>query len=658
MVPVTDPLTIAETLAMDYAKARDAYVSLCTPFAEQSPAQQQASSDLVKQRLIAQVLDQVFQDVNRAPSTSFRQQPGTFLQNDAQNVTAADQSRDDAALDCITWFDGPSMSYARQTYGADGSSADWVPAFDFLVQCDAAIMTRLADSYRGQSFIRTKIAGDFYLLREFVGRPTNPGGDLAKVQSVAAKLWDVVSKLWMAVSAVVVGLEMRTGARAVEVGSIFTLQRVVVTYNTLFGDGLMTITTTRARPTYVWKDNITGNVVDVVLDGPLNSIILKTSDGRIIALERAVAGKANPFTFPLFLKGIAVVNLAIAANAAYDALKKAGTQKGMTFDQGFTFVKLMSGIVDTGSAFPETLATLLKLSGKGVTFVAMVGAILTVATSLKDTSDAYKSGDFDAAFGAALSAAGGMMMAAGTIVGYLAGSVLVPLSLGLNILGVVVIAAGLIVFVLCTDDDLDLLVDHCFLGKRATKGDTRQPSWATAPFNRWTDPQNGLDFQLQALFNLVFAYSLDSHQSLSFVANEQLVLDSGAVPAGAVFQIDLTGDLQLLAGGPQTPFAARLLLDPADNRFSRGTSALASGAVVVNPGKLVIDAIPQGVAPTAGALTNVKWAVLLLTGNNPLHPNAINPGQTSMRGVPATVPASGTFVQIGANSSALSTEFA
>lgn len=657
-IPVTDPLTIAETLSMDYAKARDAYVALCAPFAEQTADEQQATSDLIKQRLIAQILAQVFQDPARSPSSSFLQQPSDFLQGDQQDVAAADQGRDDAALDCITWFDGPLMTYARGTYGADGTSADWVPAFDVLVQCDAAVMTRLADSYRGQSFIRTKISSDFYLLREFVGRPTSPGGDVAKVTAVANKLWDVISKLWVAVSAIVVGLEVRTGPRLVNVGSIFTLQRVVQTYNTLFGDGLMTISTTAVKPTFVWKDTITGNVVDVVLDNQLNSIILKTNDGRVIALERAVASKPHPFTIPLFLKGIAVVNLAIAANAAFDALSKTGTQKGMTFDQSFTFVKLLGGMVDTASAFPQSIASLLKLTGRGVTFISLVGAVLTIATSFKDATDAYKNGDFDATFGAALSAAGGGLLVAGSIVAYMAGSLLVPVVIALNAVGLVLIVVGAIILSLCTDDDLDTFVKHCFLGTNATDGDPGQPSWAAAPFAAWADPRNGLDLQLQALFNLIFAYSLDSHQSLTFGAHEQLVLDSGAVPPGAVFQIDLTGNIQLLAGGPPKQFQARLLLDPADPRFSRGTAALAASSVVVNPGKIVIEAIPAGVDPNAGSLNNIKWSVLLLTGNNPLHPGAINPNQTALRGVPATVPASGTPAQLSAGSSALSTDSA
>lgn len=125
---------------------------------------------------------------------------------------------------------------------------------------------------------------------------------------------------------------------------------------------------------------------------------------------------------------------------------------------------------------------------------------------------------------------------------------------------------------------------------------------------------------------------------------------------GAVFQIDVSGSVQALAGGPTVLFRAQLLLDPADARVSSGTGALDSGSVSVQPGKIVIDAVPAGMNPNAAALTGVTWSVLLLTGANPLHAGAITPGQPYLRGL-ATVPTSGNPVQVGAFSGALSTDF-
>jgi|GEM_PF-5347429 len=644
-IAVTDPLTIAEQLAIDYDKLRRIYMALCTTFDEQSADEKQDTIDRLKQRVIAEILQSIFAEVGKQPSSDFEQQPDDFLKVDRDEVAAADLERDLAATECILWFDGPLMTFARQTYGADGTSADWVPDIAQLVLCDGAVLSRIADCYRGTCHIRTKISQGFYFTRELIGRPDNVPGSLAKVQDTGKKTWSVVTKTWSAIANIMAALEPRTGTRAVDVNSAFVLSRMVTTYNTVFGQGLMTITRTTSKPSFAWRD--AGKVIDVTLDDQLQQIVLKLDDGRFQLLSKSQSSTKFPFLLPSFQKGIAAINLVICISAAVEALRNKQAARVLG-DDLFNTAKLLGGMVSTAASFPQQLASLFKSTGRGVASISLLANVMGLATGIKDTTDAYKKGDFDSAFGTALTVAGGAALSVGLLHALLNAGVITASVRTLNAYAALASAVGGIISVLCTDSDLDLFIQHCFLGKSFGQDSSQQP-WSPAPFENWSDDIIGLDHQLSAIFNLTFAFSVtESLASTVGPPHNVLVIDFGVYPAGATFEVQLRGRVQKLAGGPPTPFVANMVLDPVDARFSSGTGALERGAVQVSPPaqKIVIDGIPLGLNPLAESLDGVAWQVRMNTVINPVQPAPVSSGTGYLVGVPATVPASGTRLQI------------
>jgi hypothetical protein len=656
-IGITDPLTIAEQLSIDYEKARRAYVSLCAPFDEQSSQQKKATSDLLKKIAIAQIFTELDRNVNATPLSGFAQQPDTFLTQQTQLRATADGNRDQAAMECILWLNGPLMDFVRTTYGADASANSWTGDISELIKVEGAVIARIADSYRGACHIRTLIGANHYIMRELMGRP---GGvqpsSFTKVKDAALDVWDVVTKLWIAVAAIMAALEARSGPRAVAVNSTFTIARMVTSYNTVFGAGLVTQTTQTNATSFQWRDSITGQTQNVLLNGPLDSLVVVTSDNRFVLLQKAQSSPNSTFTSTEFAKGIALVNLALAVSAAYDALLRTNTPQTTT-DNFFTATKLISGIVNTASFFPQELATLLKLTGRGVSYVSLAGAALSIATSFGDTANTFNNGDFDSAFGSALVTAGGVLFFVGAIITVANGGIVIGAAATLGAVALVVIVVGSAIALLAKDNDMDLMTGHSFLGNRFGK-DSNQPSWSQVPLQAWSDPTSGLDHQLSALFNLVFAFLVNETLSLTATAHNVLVVDYGAYPAGATFQININGAIQKLAGGAPQAFNVNLVIDPADQTVSSGAGALASGSVQISSGKIIVDAVPSAFNPLAESLNGVTWSVLMSVALNPLH--SVTSGVVLSQGfvtpLPATIPTSGNPVQVSGLSNAASTE--
>jgi hypothetical protein len=676
VIPVTDPLTIAEQLAIDYEKLRRAYANLCCTFAEQRVSERVETITHLKQRLIAEVLLSWFAQVGKAPSTNFAQEPGDFLRAERQAQSDADDERDIAAIECTLWFDGPLMTFARQTYFADRTSSEWTKDFGQLLVCDGSILSRLADSYRGASFIRTKITQNFYLMREFIGRPDGPtAGSLAAVQSVAKQHWDVVTKTWSAVGAIMAALQ-KPADRAPDPTTILTLPRMVTTYNTIFGEGLLTIVKTPGRPDFRWREG--AQVLDVTLDAQLDSIVLKTTDQRIILLAKTPQTTKFPFQVPAFAKMITLINFLFGVSAAYEALRKKQGSR-VALDDSFNALKLLGSMINTAASFPQTLSQFFRLTGRGLAFLSLAGTCLSLATGVKDTSDAYKRGDLDLALVTSIATLGGTLGIYGQLlfIAEVTGATAVQAIRlrALGLWGILIGAVTLAFSLLAKDSDQDLFINHCFLGKRFGE-DTKQETWSPSSYELWkddepadpddpNDPNNqtlGLDLQIEALYNLTFCFAVAENQSntLGAAPHSQLVIDYGVYPPGATFEVEFSGDVQALAGGAPAPFLIDMEIDPMDQRFVRTTGgSLAQGSLSVSPQaqKIVIEGVPATVNPFADSVNNVVWKVRMNISVNELEPGATTRDIGYLTDLPSTVPASGNaLVTNGGFLASLSTE--
>ncbi|MGC4063447.1 MAG: hypothetical protein QM784_02090 [Polyangiaceae bacterium] len=653
-IPVTDPLTIAEQLSIEYEKLRRKYVAVCAPFDEQSDKEKEATVRLLKERLIASCLNEP--TLASKLSSRYTTTPADYLKRADKKRSDADIAREQAARHCILWLNGPLMTFARSTYGADNSVANWHPRIAELVKVDASVRARIADSYHGSCHIRDLARSPDYLIREFIGRPQGLNdSNIATVRSVGAACWDVISKLWISVGAVMAALASRLPTQRVDSNSVFTIGKLVTTYNTVFGDATLTVTLTKLNPHFVWKDYITGNVRDVRF-GEYMQVELK--DNRIIILSKTQFNSKNPFALPHFARGIALINLALAVGAAYEALVSSNSINPKE-NNTMTVVKLVGAIVDTGGAFPQSLAALIKATGRGVAFLGLASAVLSTATSFADATDAIKSGDYNATFGAALSGAGGVAAGVGFALVILNGGVVTPVPALLGVFGAVLAILGAVIYAIAKDSDFELLSEHVFLGKRHTEKDSQQPSWALAPYSKWDDPTDGLDHQIVATFNLLFAFGVTIGLSNTQIAHEELKIKYGTYAAGATFKVAIAGQIHKPVGPPE-PFSTELIIDPADPNAARGTGSLTTGAVQVVPSKstITIAALPAGLNVFAEVLENITWRILMNTGLNSVQTPSANPNHGLLVAAPCTVPASGKSVVVSGLGSAMSTEFA
>lgn len=640
ILAVTDPLTVAEQLGNDYAKKRDACLALSTPFAEQSSAEAKITTDLLKQKLIAGVLNQLDPKLKSKLASKLLQQPAAFLAQQDTALQNAETLRDQAALECTLWLNGPLMDFVRSAYRAIEPPTNWVPDVNQLIQVEASVCALIADSYRGMCQLRTMIQARHYLMREFVDRrnDTASSPDLAVVQQVAKKSWDIVSKLWLATGGVMSALASRQGSRITVPDSAVPIAVIVRTYNTVFGQGILS-TSTGNPASYKFRDPLDGILHDVTVTP---EVIAVKDNSLLIALQKNSSSK-NPFTAAHFTQGINIINLGLAISAAYEALLSSNS-KTATSDTFFTGAKLLGGIVDTAAAFPRQVAQLLNLTGRGAAFLSLASAVIGAGLSFGDAAQAWNRGDHDAALGSAIIGAGGLCGGIGALLVIGNGGVITLGALAFTGVGLVLMAIGVAIVVLAQDSDMELFAAHCFLGDSFGL-DSKQETWAPAPYFAWANANTGLDSQIAALFNLVFAFEISAALTPTQVAQTELTINFGPYFPGATFNVALTAQIVEPAGG-LTPFAANLVIDPADPLASSGTGALENNAVTVNPKTATINivALPRGLNPLSQLVSQVSWAVFMNLAENSAQSSTANPAQGFIVQVPGTVPTSKNLV--------------
>jgi hypothetical protein len=224
----------------------------------------------------------------------------------------------------------------------------------------------------------------------------------------------------------------------------------------------------------------------------------------------------------------------------------------------------------------------------------------------------------------------------------------------------VLVVVGTVIALIAQDSDMETFAEHCFLGTEFGLV-TKKETWAPAPLFAWANAQTGLDSQIAALFNLVFAFDLSTALTTDRVAQTQLTINFGAYFAGATFKVALSAQIQSAAGGPPTPFVANLTIDPADPSASVGVRALENNTVTVEPiGKTItIVALPRGLNPLAQLVQQVNWAVFLDLAENGAQTPGANPAQGFVVKVPGTVPTPANPVLVSGltSGSVLSTGF-
>lgn len=135
--------------------------------------------------------------------------------------------------------------------------------------------------------------------------------------------------------------------------------------------------------------------------------------------------------------------------------------------------------------------------------IAFIVNAIDVVGNAADFADRFSSEDYDAA------AAYGVAIAAGVtemafIYAYgaaaLSGG---PAGIVLAIIGVL----AAIIASLVTDSELERFASHCMWGR--DNGDSRtRPSWSSTRFSEWNDTDIGVEFQLEALINLLHRYEV------------------------------------------------------------------------------------------------------------------------------------------------------
>lgn len=633
VIAVTDPLTITEQLANDYVKRRNACLALTTPFAEQSSAQAKQTTDLLKKRLIATALTQLDSKVQSSMSSNFKTKPESFLAAEDKRLRDAETARDQAALDCALWLSGPLMDFVRSAYRATEKPGTWIKDIAQLIKVEASAYALLADCYRGMCLLRTLVKDDHYLIREFVNREDQASTpDLARVQQVGKQVWDVVSKFWLATGGVMSALESRQGARVTVPNSSIPIAKIVRTYNTIFGEGILTQFTGNPA-SYKFRDPLDGALHTVVVTPELISV---NNNELLITLQKNTSSK-NPFTAVHFTQGISVINLGLTLGAAYDALLNTNSKTAAS-DKFFTAAKLLGGIVDTAAAFPRQIAVLLNLTGRGAAYLSLAGAVIGAGVSFADSANSWSRGDHDAALGSAIIGAGGLSSGVGGVLFISTGGVVTFGVAAFTGLGLVLVAVGSVIVALAQDSDLESFAAHCFLGDSFGQ-DSKKETWSPTQYSEWADGQKGLDSQIAALFNLVFAFELSTGATQTLVGQTQLTIQFGAYFAGSTFDVTLSAQIQGPTG-PPTPFTANLLIDPADPNASRGTGALENGAVKVDPvaKTITIVALPRGLNQQAQLVNQVRWSVFFNLGENAAQTTGANPNKGFIVPVPGTVP--------------------
>nr|MBN2276487.1 hypothetical protein [candidate division Zixibacteria bacterium] len=282
-------------------------------------------------------------------------------------------------------------------------------------------------------------------------------------------------------------------------------------WSTFFHDSLRTRTAQRSAAVRAWNTSLQG----------IQLADLAVGVAEIRAFHLVSGYTSGQTTWSNFIAGIRRDRARLVSFTSENTAGHAAVQRTQLIRRIFRHANLLGqfkAILD-GEGSVSSMSAAMSALGN---FADERGAklIATRAMAFKNIFDLYEHGsgladrlgigDYDAAFGRALSLGVGItelgyILATGTTLGGPVGAIV-------GIIGVI----GAVIVIFATDSEEELFMRHCLWGTQPRQGDMRR-DWMAANTSMWSDSYMGVTWQLNSLINLLHKYDVrHNYQNVQF----------------------------------------------------------------------------------------------------------------------------------------------
>lgn len=479
LVPVVDPITIAQHLHAAYAAAADDVLDYTMPHQGLDATRRERVDRRLKKVLLAQILKGILDQEEKANGNDLIQQIGfsgrgaidVFIQDYNAQVQSRVNNRDRLAGILTRWQESPALKIAAAAH-RKGPRGAWA---EFCVPW-CSTLARLDQSRQGRDFVRRLVDDNDHFAHGILWPTKRPTDD--DIQMVRKSSMTTLEAFKVYAESRII--TVRWSASAKEIAR--KIERLAG-----FEAGTLEI---RA---------ITKSVAG------------KTFKYEAVAFSAShdVRGEAKA------LRGLGAliesVNLLFGFRSAADGLKSADPQQ-----RELIMLGLFGSALDAANA----IGGVLKVNEKLLSAFGLISGVIDIYLGVEDQKKQIALANQGGADGAFVTAVGATVGTAGTLLAMLA----VP---GANIIaaiGLAIVASGDVYKVVKGRSPLEILFARCTWGRERKDG---KADWSPVDFKEWYG-RDGYLYQLQALLGIICEFDVDNGDTY-----RDLTFKLGWVPIGA-----------------------------------------------------------------------------------------------------------------------------
>jgi hypothetical protein len=466
LVPVVDPLTVALYLHAAFSAAADDVINYTAAHTDLAPVLRKMVEQRRKKQLLATLLKGIIgEEKNVGANNLVHELKGLqgpleeFLTHYDQQLQWRVKRRDWLANILVTWLRTDAFkvaSAAHKTISMDS----WVR---FLVPW-CHVLNRLFETPIGRTFLAGLLEDKNHFVHTFVWPQKGLSND--DFQAVR-KSGMTIFEAWAELAATRVLIKGGDYVPEV-VESLRHLRRLKQAEK---------LTTQSVKEIVAIDRTITA--VKLIDPGPVETV----------------------HHFPASAKSLGAliesVNLILAIKATSDAMQGDDPQA-----KELALINLVGSTLDASSA----IASLLNKSEHAIHVLGFISGVIDVYLGVIAMDKAFADGDQDIANGEFLTAAGATFGTAGAAMGLLA----IPGGQAVAILGLAVVAIGLIYKWVKGKEPLERFFEHCSWGKNHKLAGGAD--WSPTRFEQWTGDKE-FDYQLEALLNIISKVDIDYYDT-------------------------------------------------------------------------------------------------------------------------------------------------
>ncbi len=596
VVPVVDPLFLADDLTRKYYEAADNFLASAQEI-DRPPARSDADRKARREgdlaRLRKAIADNLVALKRAAPTQGglfFQTLRVGFPEQEVEQyqafVSRLVELREIAAFELIAWLESALFTSADDWWDRNQGQPD--ASYDNYVFAVANALARLSEADHGVQYLmdlRRRIdqgsspapSGVLNVINEFIFRTTRSS---AEQRTIAEKASAAVFQTWAGFVAMATAVRQRVVSGPNPTTSLVQDLRS-------FADSLAFTFQTRVLDldvTPLQLEAPVANMKTTVVSVPMPEF-------RVGAVRRLI--RATKLTADHLNRVAAVLNLGVAYAALRAALDEGGDARaramGMADLAGASF-----GFVDQVQGAPLLENVRARMAGKlnvgGAlagnrlsSTLGLLGAVASLTSASLSTADAFDRGDWDKAVAHMTEGFGAVLVATGSAVILVSGTT-GPFALWTIGIGTAVSAAGFIWSVFAADTELEQMLKFCVFG-RDHKSRALSPGWSQCrrSFDEWDgDSPRGLIRQLKAFQQIFYSFEVSGANavlpgplasdgivritpaSLRLACSFELVYTAVYVlPGGALPSVTLNGKATVLI--PKSPTGAPVLVDDRNN---------------------------------------------------------------------------------------------